>query len=201
MMLRRDLLSLGATGALAFAVAPQMARAQQPGRVYRMAFYTPTRPVSEMTEESSYRTLRTFLPELRRLGFIEGRNLVMLRFSAEGYPDRTESIARDIIRAQPDIIVSDGGTNMARILLGLTDTIPIVLLGGADWMALGLTRSLARPGRNLTGFATAAGLEMHGKRLQFLKEAVPGAKRLAYLGSETSIEADRKILLDAAAGR
>jgi putative tryptophan/tyrosine transport system substrate-binding protein len=186
-----------AAGALALACAPFAARPQQPARTYRLAFYTPTASIAEMVE-GRFLYMRGFFTELRRLGFVEGQNLVVLRFTAEGYPDRNESIAREIIAAAPDVIVCQGDA-MPRVLLDLTRTIPIVVQGVSNILELLRMPSLARPGRNLTGFSADAGPEMHGKRLQFLKELAPRARRLAYLGPQSGLIADVRTILTAAA--
>jgi putative tryptophan/tyrosine transport system substrate-binding protein len=186
-----------AASAALLAAAPFMARAQQRGRTYRIVWHSPSLPVAEMTE-ALVPNQRVFYTELRRLGFTEGRNLEVLRFSAEGDSSRNAGIAHEIVRAQPDVAVIIGEV-LPEILLGLTDNIPIVVPGVTDLVASGLAQSVARPGRNLTGFDSDAGLEMHGKRLQLLKDVVPGARRIVYLGGMTGWARVSNVMREAAA--
>ena len=83
---RRDFITaLG--GAAAW---PVMARAQLPGKVYHIAWITPSAPISELTESSGIQAYRAFLIELRRLGYVEGQNLILDRYSGEGRPERLQ---------------------------------------------------------------------------------------------------------------
>ena len=90
-------------------------------------------------------------------------------------------MAHELVRLPVDVIVVDGGTRVAQIAQEATGTIPIVAAtAGADPVEAGLAASYAHPGGNLTGF-TGAGAELSGKRVEILKEAVPGASRVAAL--------------------
>jgi putative ABC transport system substrate-binding protein len=113
------------------------------------------------------------------------------RYSAEGRADRFGELARAVVRSQPDIIVATASV-LAQQLQAATDTIPIVAVM-ADPVAYGNVRSLARPGGNITGVSVDAGLEIWGKRLQILQEAVPTATRVGYL--------DTRLVWDLASGR
>jgi putative ABC transport system substrate-binding protein len=175
-----------ATGALALAAAPLAARAQVPGKTYRVASWDRARAPSEITEAAGRVTYRAFYQELRRLGFVEGRNLVVERYGDEGRVDRHETTAKQIVETRPDVIVTYGPVAL-RILLGFTTSIPIVFPAMDDPLALGLVTSIARPGGNFTGFALDAGFEVFGLRLQCLKETAPMARRLGYLISRVHL--------------
>jgi putative tryptophan/tyrosine transport system substrate-binding protein len=123
---------------------------------------------------------RAFFAELRRLGFVEGENLIVERYSAEGHHERYADLARQIVARHPDLIVT--GTNpVVTVVRAATSTIPIVAFM-LDPLKAGLVTSLARPGGNLTGITLDAGIEIWEKRLQMLKEAVPSTAKAAFLG-------------------
>ncbi|MGH6708190.1 MAG: ABC transporter substrate-binding protein [Bradyrhizobium sp.] len=123
--------------------------------------------------------MRRFYETLRGLGDIEGSNLIVERFSAEGRADRFEAIAADVVGRKPDVIVSNLN-GLVHALMTATSTIPIVGLT-ADPVAAGLVTNLARPGGNLTGVSINAGIEIQSKRLEILKEAMPSATRIGHL--------------------
>jgi putative ABC transport system substrate-binding protein len=158
---------------MAGSMAAVSARAQAPPKQYRIALVMPAG-----SRESP--AFVPFLPELGRLGDVEGQNLLVEYFSAEGHVERYADLARQVVGRNPDVIVTFG--IMAPILMSETQTIPIVAVLG-DPLALGLVKSLARPGGNLTGPSTY-GIEVEGKRMELLKEAVPSAKRVAMLGTQ-----------------
>ena len=180
-MKRREFIGLlgGAVAAL-----PRTTRAAEPGKVYRIALVSPAVPVSKMVETGNYPGFPALLKELRRLGYVEGNNLVLLRFSADGDPARFDIVARDAIRAAPDLIVA----NSSRLTLSVkaaTSTIPVV--GSmADPIGFGIVTSIARPDGNITGVSTDTGPELWGKRLEILLEAAPTARRVALLYTETN---------------
>ena len=123
--------------------------------------------------------LETLRDELRRLGYIEGQNLIIERFSAEGHHERYADLAREIVARNPDLIVT--GTNPVVLAFkAATSAIPLVAFM-VDPLKAGLVASLARPGGNLTGITLDAGIEIWGKRLELLKEAVPSTTRVAFL--------------------
>src|SRR5215510_11850231 len=90
---------------LLVAATLRQARAQQPAKVHRIAFVTIAVPIADLTETSSFREVRAFFRELRRLGYIEGRNLIVDRYPVE-HP--TVELARDVVRSKPDVIFSIG---------------------------------------------------------------------------------------------
>jgi ABC-type uncharacterized transport system substrate-binding protein len=121
-------------------------------------------------------TLRT---DLRDLGYVEGKNIVIDSRFTENKIDRLPALADELVRLKPDFIAT-GGINDARAAKNATKTIPIVGLGLGDPIANGLVESLARPGGNLTGF-TGIVDELAGKRLELLKETIPNLSRVALL--------------------
>jgi putative ABC transport system substrate-binding protein len=174
---RREFIA-GLGGAAAWRL---VARAQQSDRTPRLAIITPTAPVAEITEISHLPPYRALFNELRKLGYVEGRNLVVDRYSAEGRPERYPDLAREVVRTRPDVILAL--TNLlVSSLQTATDTIPIVGLV-ADPVQFGNVTSVARPDANFTAISVNVGLEIWGKRLQILQEAVPTMSRVGYLGS------------------
>jgi putative ABC transport system substrate-binding protein len=174
-MRRRDFIGLvGAAAALPFA-----ARAQQPQKQRRIAFVHSGIPADKLTETAGPFWVRRFYETLRALGDIEGSNLVVERYSAEGHSDRFAALVDTVVSRNPDVIVCNFN-DLVKAFAAKTTTIPIVALVG-DPIAGGLVTNLAHPGANLTGVSINAGSEIYGKRLQILKEAVPSATKIADL--------------------
>jgi putative ABC transport system substrate-binding protein len=123
--------------------------------------------------------VEAFRQKLRELGHVEGENIAIEYRWAEGQDDRLPNLATQLVRLKPDVIVTTGtpGTQAA---MQATKTIPIVMASSGDPVGVGLVASLARPGGNVTGF-TILGPELEGKRLEFLKQAVPELSRVAVL--------------------
>jgi len=139
-----------------------------------------------MSENGNLR-FRAFFGELRRLGYVEGRNLIVERYSAEGRTEHYSQLAHDVVRLKPDLIFTVG-VLMAQRFKSATTTLPIVLVV-TDPVAYGLTTSLAHPSDNLTGVTVDTGMEIWGKRLALLKETVPGVSRVGYLATRAVWEA------------
>ena len=159
---------------------PLAARAQQPATRRRIAIFHPAIPTTLLTETGEGSAWRAFFGELRRLGYVEGQNLIIERYSAEGHHERYADLARQIVARNPDVIVT--GTNPVVIAFrAATSTIPVVAFM-LDPLHAGLVTSLGRPGSNLTGITLDPGIEIWGKRLEMLKEAVPSATKAAFLG-------------------
>jgi len=116
---------------------------------------------------------------LRELGYVEGQNLVIDWRYQLGRADRLPTLAAELVRLKPDVIVADA-TGAVRAAMQVTSTIPIVMASSADAVGTGLVANLGRPGRNVTG-VTIMLQEMSTKRLQLLKEAVPSVSRVAVL--------------------
>ena len=136
------------TAGLLFAAATFPAQAQQ-RPVPRIALFHPAIPVNLLTETGGGTAWRAFFQELRRLGYVEGQNLLIERYSAEGHHERYADIAREIVGSNPDLIVT--GTNPVVLAFkAVTSTTPLVAFM-IDPLKAGLVASLARPGGNLTG--------------------------------------------------
>ncbi len=172
-MRRRDFTA----GLLLAATAP--AWAQEPAKQHRIAILTSVIPADLISETGGDGNSRLLFAALRRLGYVEGRNLVVERSSAEGYPERLLGLAREVADRKPEVIIATGGL-AAHAAVAATSTIPIVATF-ADSVNSGLVQSLARPGSNITGVSVDTGVEIAGKRLQLLKEAAPAAIKAAYL--------------------
>jgi putative ABC transport system substrate-binding protein len=160
--------------------------------------FHPAIPTNLQTETGGGSAWRAFFGELRRLGYVEGGNLVIERYSAEGNHDLYVPLAREIVSRSPELIVT--GTNPVVAAFGAeTRTIPIVAFM-LDPLKAGLVTSLSRPGGNLTGITLDAGVEIWGKRLELLREAIPGTTRAAFLGMRQGWEGSSgQVLQDAAA--
>jgi putative ABC transport system substrate-binding protein len=162
---------------------PLAVSAQQSAKVYRLAIVHPSVPVKEMNETSSFLYFKALFGELRRLGYAEGQNLIVARYSAEGRTAHYAEFAREVVRQQPDVDVILASTSRMVLYLKATATsIPIVGLM-ADPIEYGLVSSLARPGGNITGVSSDAGLEIWGKRLELLRELIPTMSRVGFLVS------------------
>jgi putative tryptophan/tyrosine transport system substrate-binding protein len=165
-------------GVLMFATM-RPARAQQRATQRRIAIFHPAIPVAFLTETGGGSAWRAFFGELRRLGYVEGQNLLIERYSAEGHHERYADIAREIINSNPDLIVT-GPNPVVLAFKAVTSTVPVVAFM-IDPLKGGLIASLARPGGNLTGITLDPGIEIWGKRLELLKEAVPSITSTAFL--------------------
>jgi putative ABC transport system substrate-binding protein len=120
-----------------------------------------------------------FRQGLRDLGYIDGQNIAIEYRSADGQPDRLATVASDLAGLPVDVIVTSGSA-ASRAAQQATTAIPIVMIAIGDPVRAGLVASLARPGRNITG-NTILGTEVSAKRLQLLKEVIPGVSRVAFL--------------------
>ena len=171
-MFRRIVICLPLT---VFLLTVSSADAQQPGKVPRIGFLDNT------TASGSAVRLEAFWQELRKLGWIEGKNITIEYRFAEGKNSRLPELAADLVRLKVDLIVVTG-TIAALAAKSATTTIPIVMTSSTDPVAGGLVASLARPGGNVTGFSSL-GTELHTKRLEILKDAVPKLARVGLLRS------------------
>jgi len=176
-MRRREIITLLGGGVAAW---PFVVRAQQSSKMKRIAIVSQTAKISEMSVSGNNRFYRVFFEELSRLGYVEGQNLVVERYSGEGRIERFADLARDIVSTHPDLVVSSG---LALYFKPLTTTIPIVTVT-ADPIGTGLVPSIARPGGNITGVSADAGLEIYSKRLGLLLEATPKLSNARFLASQ-----------------
>ena len=136
-------------------------------------------------EPSPY--LEAFRKGLRDLGYLEGQNLLLEYRFAQAMPDRLPGIATELVRRDVDVILTIN-TPASRAAKTATKTIPIVFTWVAD--PLSLVASLARPGENITGLTTMTG-ELSPKRLEILKETLPGLSRVAVLWNSGNPTAGR----------
>lgn len=154
-----------------------VARAQQSLKK-TIAMVAPHRSVEELKSHPYY---RAFMDQLSRLGFVEGHNLVVNRYTGNNQMGTYRDLAEAVVSTSPDAILSVASP-LAFAFKAATQTIPIVAVIG-DPVASGLVSSLARPGGNLTGATVDAGVELYGKRLELLVELRPSASRIGYLAS------------------
>ena len=157
------------------------AEAQQPTKVHRIGWLS-----ADVSPPSSAPQAReeTFRQGLRDLGYVEGQNLVIESRYAEGSAERLPDLAAELVRLQVEVLVA-GGAPAIRAAQHATRTIPIVMASTADPVAQGFVASLAHPGGNITGVSTLSA-ELHGKRLEILKETVPQSTRIAVLTNPAS---------------
>ena len=161
--------------AVTFALFGAVAQAQQP-KIPQLGFLIAS---SAKVQESR---LEAFRQGLRALGYVEGKNIAIEYRYAEGKPDRLPDLAAELLRLKVDIILAAGGTPPALAAKNATRTIPIVMTNVADAVGDGLVADLARPGGNVTGLSTLAP-ELSGKRLELLKDLLPGILRVAVLAN------------------
>jgi putative ABC transport system substrate-binding protein len=155
------------------------ADAQQAGKIFRIGV------LDNSTAFGIAVLLDAFRQEMRKLGWIEGKNIVIDYRFAEQKSERLPELAADLVRLKVDLILVPSSPS-ALAAKRATTTIPIVMTSSPDPVALGLVDSLARPGGNITGLS-ALSPELNGKRLEILKDAVPRLTRVGLLrGSVTS---------------
>jgi len=164
---RRVLATLGAL--VAFPVA---SFAQTVAGVRRIAWFG----IGPPDAPSPY--LDALRAELRDLGWDEGRNLAIARYGSTRAPDDFEQIAREVIAAKPEVVVTQEFTTYA--MHRIQTTLPVVFGFSGDPVDAKLVQSYARPGTNFTGMSYLA-IELVGKRIEFLKEAMPHMRRIAIL--------------------
>ena len=151
------------------------AQAQQPNKVPRIGYLSTGDAARDSARAQAIRLA------LRERGHIEGQNIAIEYRHAEGKLDRLPELAAELVRLKVDIIVVTGGDPDIRAAKNATKTIPIIMMGsGTDPVEAGFIDSLARPGGNVTGL-TLLRVELGGKRLELLKEAVPKLARAAVL--------------------
>jgi putative tryptophan/tyrosine transport system substrate-binding protein len=167
--------------------------AQQPSKVSKIGWLA-VRPARD--EATSWREV--VKRELRALGYVEGKNIVLEERSADNKLDRLPALADELVRLKVDVLTMST-MSAALAAKNATKTIPIVFLTTGDPVAAGLVDSLARPGGNITGFG-GIGAELAGKRLELLKETIPGLSRVAVMwnpGDPTTVQTWEKSQLAA----
>ena len=163
-----SLLFAGALLAVAVTV-----EAQPTGKVFRIGFLDPS------NASGSAVVVNVFRQELRKLGWVEGKNISIEYRFAELKPERVAELAAELVRLKVELIVTSG-VPPALEAKKATSTIPIVMVNVGDPVGLGLVASLERPGGNITGFDSLS-FELNTKRLEILKDAVPKLDRVGLL--------------------
>jgi putative ABC transport system substrate-binding protein len=148
------------------------------GKAQRIAIVVASVPVTFLSEtgDDPGGLFPALFKELRRLGYVEGQNVMVERYSGGGRPSHYAEMAREVVSRNPDVIITVGDNNLTVDLKAATTTIPIV---GVLAIAVeaGIVASLARPGGNVTGVAIDVGQEQWGKRIQLLQQVVGVARR------------------------
>lgn len=181
-------------------IAGQVSYAQQPGVAHRVGLVFVASPIASMAgRDPVHPSVRAFVRELRRLGYTEGKNLVLERRSAEGRSERIEGILKDLLRLDMNVIVT-AGNDVPRMLMRMTGTVPIVMATSRSPLEAGLVTSLARPQGNVTGLSIDAGAQIEARRLELLTQAIPGISRVAFLGTGNDWEEPMGRATRAAAG-
>ena len=135
---------------------------------------------------------------MRDRGYVEGQNLDLQRRSLEGKAELGPEVMGDLVRRKVDVIVAGANPSIAAAKRA-TATIPIVMVGSVDPLGAGFIASFARPGGNITGTTSDAGMEVMGKQLQLLHEALPHVRRVAYVGTKPDWASERGRSAQAAA--
>src|ERR1700694_3181143 len=149
------------------------APAQETGKNFRIGYLGSGSPATSGRDAAGFRDA------LKGLGYVEGQNTVITYRWAAGRFDGLPELVDELLRDKPDVIIAFGGSKVANAIKFATSTLPVVILTD-DPVAEGLVKSLARPGGNLTGVSVMQD-EAEVKRVQLLKEALPGVARIAVL--------------------
>jgi putative ABC transport system substrate-binding protein len=157
----------------AAAACPLIARAQQPAKIPTIGVMGPT------TASVAGQWTAALVQRLRELGWIEGRTLAIEYRWAQGQTERAAEIAAEFVHLKVDVIVTAGTSNVV-VARQVTSVIPIVFAGAGDPVGTGLVASLARPGGNVTGLSNQS-TDLAAKRIELLREVVPGLRRLAIM--------------------
>jgi ABC-type uncharacterized transport system substrate-binding protein len=171
-MKRREFITLLGGAAAAW---PLAARGQQPAKLPSVGYLGSATPATQGQWAAA------FVQRLRELGWIEGRTIAVEYRWAEGRDQRAAEIAAEFVQRKVDVIVTSG-TSMVLAAKQATSVIPIVFTATGDPVSTGLITSLARPGGNITGLSNQLP-DLVGKRLDLLREVVPGLGRLALLAN------------------
>ena len=179
--------------------AAQFADAQAEKKLRRIGVLARMSSLSELEARSGppQGPARLLEEGLKKLGWVDGQNIQFVWKSAEGEPDRLDGLAEELVRERVDVIVAMGGVSNA---FKKTKTIPIVMAGSVFLpVEAGYAVSLARPGKNVTGLSLGSEPRISNKVIALLKEAIPGASRIAMIwGDRAPAPKDIKDMSDAA---
>jgi ABC-type uncharacterized transport system substrate-binding protein len=156
-----------------------IADAQQPKKISRIGY------IGSSASEQTATNTNAFRERLRELGYIEGQNITIEYRYFEGKIDRLPELAAELNRLNCDVIVTTG-TEAAAAAKKVIKTLPVVMAFSGDAVRLGIVADLAHPGGNITGL-TSINAELSGKRLELLKDVVPGLSRVALLWSAGNV--------------
>jgi putative tryptophan/tyrosine transport system substrate-binding protein len=167
------LIGLAVVLAVSLLIAPLAAVAQQAPKIPKIGY------LAAATPETAAHNLEAFRQGLRELGYVEGKTVVLEVRHGEARAERFPELARELVGLKVDVIVvaTDGAIAAVK---RETQTIPIVMVNSIDPVGTGFVASLARPGGNVTGLSNISA-ELSGKRLELLREVVPGLSRVAFL--------------------
>jgi putative ABC transport system substrate-binding protein len=179
-MRRRQFITLLGGAAAAW---PNVARGQQAERVRRIGML-----MGVANNAMGQARAKAFQQELERLGWTDGRNVSIQYRWAEGRAERFAEIAAEFVRLNVDVFVAEGATPATLAAKQATSVIPIVFVGTGDPVGTGLVASLARPGGNVTGLSNQT-RDLAGKRVELLREIVPGLRGLGILVNVLNISA------------
>jgi putative ABC transport system substrate-binding protein len=160
-------------GAVATAIAPLGARAQQTGKVWRVGMLDTT------SAALNAKNIDAFKAAMRALGYVEGQNLIIDYRSADGRIERLPTLAAELVKLKCDVIVTRG-TPPALAARNSSPTMPVVMASIGEPVETGLVQSLARPGGNVTGLSAFV-TQLTQKRIELLKELAPHVTRLGFL--------------------
>ena len=137
--------------------------------------------VSAERKDRPSQNYAAFRTGMRELGYVEGRDLYIKTWWGEGSRDQLESLVPEMLRAQPDVLLASGGLALGALIRSGVK-LPIVFSVSADPVAAGFVQTFARPGANMTGVSLFT-LALVGKRLEILKDILPGARTVALIAN------------------
>jgi putative ABC transport system substrate-binding protein len=166
---------IGLVLAIVLALVPLAVEGQQAAKVYRIGFLG-------LPSAADYaQNVEAFRNRLRDLGYEEGKNISIEYRWAEGRDDRLPALAAELVRLNPDVLVTHAIPGI-RAAQQATSTIPIVMGASSDPVRLGLVKSLAKPGGNITGVSLQL-IDLAAKRLELLLETIPKLRQVAVLSN------------------
>jgi putative tryptophan/tyrosine transport system substrate-binding protein len=189
---RREFITLLGGAAVAWPVA---ARAQQ--TTTRIIGWLSLRSADTSTEKSN---LAAFRQGLNQTGYVEGRNLTIEFRFADGNYDRLQALAADLVRRQVEVLMTSGGTNVARVAQAATTTIPIIFATANDPVQDGIVNSINRPSGNSTG-NFVHNTALLPKRLELLRQLVPSARVVGFLVNPNNSNTGDQVRLAQSAAR